>query len=92
MNAQHVFHLCHQIKRSPSGQIHLINEGQHRNLSKTADLKQFSCLCLDAFGRIDHHDGAIGSRERPVGIFAKVLMARRIQYVDHSLFIRELHR
>ena len=91
MNAQHFFYFRHEIQGRASGKVHLVNEGQHGNAAKTAHFKQLAGLRLDPLRGVDHHDRAIGRRERPVGIFAKVLMARRIQDVDHGILIRKLH-
>ena len=92
MNAEHLFHLVHQVERRPAWKVHFIDQRQDRNLAEAADLEKLSRLRLHAFGGINHHDRTVGRRERPVRVLGKILVARRVEDVDDGVFVCELHR
>ncbi len=59
--------------------IELVDEGQNRQAMTPADLEQLARLVLDAVGRVDHHHDAVGGNQRAVGVFAEILVARRVE-------------
>ncbi len=71
--------------------VHLVDEGDDRDIAQAADLEQLQGLRLDALGGVQHHDGGVGGGERPVGVFREVLVARRIEQVEHQAGVFEGH-
>ena len=61
------------------------------NVAQAADLEQLARPRLDALGGIDHHDGGVDRGQRAVGVFGKVLVARRVQQVEHQALEFEGH-
>ncbi len=47
--------------------------------------------CFDAFRAVDDHERRVDCGQRAVGVFGEVLVARRVQQVDHAACVRELH-
>ena len=71
--------------------VHLVDEGDDRNVAQAADLEQFQRARLDALGAVDHHDGEVDGRQRAVGVVGKVLVARRVEQVEDVVAILEGH-
>ena len=71
--------------------VHLVDEGDDGNVAQAADLEQLAGPGLDALGGVDHHHGGIDRRQRAVGIFRKVFMARRVKQVEDAAAIFERH-
>src|ERR1700742_467647 len=71
--------------------VHLVDEGDDGNVAEAADLEQLPGTRFDALGGVDHHDRGIDRGERAIGVFGKVLMARRIQEVEHEPVELESH-
>ncbi len=46
---------------------------------------------LDALRRVDHHDGGIDGRERAIGVFREVFVARCVEQVEHKVLELEGH-
>ena len=46
---------------------------------------------LDALGRVDHHHRGIDRGQRAVGVFRKVLVARRVEQIEDAPVILERH-
>ena len=88
---QLVLDLVEQRDRLQRLAVHLVDEGDDRDVPHPADFKQFQRLGLDTLCGIEYHDGAIGRRQCPVGIFRKILMARRIEQVEHETVKLESH-
>ena len=68
-----------------------INESDDRHIAQPAYLKELSGLFLYALGGIQHHHRGINRCQGAVGVLRKILMARRIEQVDNTITIRELH-
>ena len=83
--------LVEEIKRITGFAVHLVDEGDDRDVAQTADLEQFSRPRLDALGRIDDHDGRVDGGERAVGVLGKVLVAGRIEQVENAVAVFERH-
>ena len=76
---QRLFDFVQKIERIAAFPIHLVDEGDDRNIPETTDLEQLARPRLDALGGVDHHHGGIDRSQRSIGVFGKVLMARRVQ-------------
>ncbi len=88
---QRLFDLVKQIERIAAFAVHLVDEGDDRNVAQPAHLEQLAGPRLDAFGGIDHHHGGIDRRQRAIGIFGKILVAGRVQQVEDQAAIFEGH-
>ena len=71
--------------------VQLVDEGDDRNVAQTTDLEQLERLRLDAFRCVQHHDGAVGGRQGPVGVLGEVLVAGGVEQVEHPAFELEGH-
>ena len=71
--------------------VQLVDEGDDRDVAQAADLEQLQRLRLDALGGVQHHDGAVGRRQGAVGVLREVLVARRVQQVEHLAVVLERH-
>ena len=90
---QRLFDLVQEIERVAALAVHLVDEGDDRNVAQPADFEQFPRPRLDALGGVDHHDRGIDRGQRAIGIFGKVLVARRVQQVeDEALELERHHR
>ncbi len=71
--------------------VHLVDEGDDRDVAQAADLEQLQRLRFDALGGVQHHDRGVGGRQRAVGVFGEVLVAGRVQQVEHQAGVVEGH-
>ena len=71
--------------------IHLVDERHDRDVAQAADFKQLPRACLDALGGVDDHNGGIDRRQRAVGVFRKILMARRVEQVKDAARVLKRH-
>ena len=93
LHSQHRLHLIQQRQRVQRRPIQLIDEREHRNSALATHLKQLARLRFHTLGCIQNHHRTVGGHQRPVGIFRKILMAGRIQQIDHVALIGKLqHR
>ena len=53
--------------------------------------EQLDGLLFDALGRVDHHQRRVDRGQHAVGVFREILVARRVEQVDHMLAVLELH-
>jgi hypothetical protein len=88
---QHRLDLVEQFERVARLAVHLVDEGDDGNVAQAADLEQFTRARLDALGRVDHHHGGIHRRQRAIGVFREVLVARRVEQVVDAIAIFECH-
>ena len=58
---QRLLDLVEQVERIAALAVHLVDEGDDRDVAQPADLEQLAGARLDALGGVDHHDG----RSRP---------------------------
>ena len=87
------FDLIKKAEGFPPGPIHLVDEGEDRNLPHAADLEQLPGLRFKALGGVLEHHGVIGCREGSIGVFGEILVARRVEQVDRGGVVVELkHR
>ena len=88
---QALFDLVQQIKRFAGFPVHLVDEGDDRNVAQAADLEKLAGARFNPLGAVDHHDRRINRRERAVGVFGEVLVARRIQQVENAVVVFKSH-
>ena len=88
---QFLFDFVQQIERILSVAVQLVDEHDHRCLAHSADLHEFTGLCLHTFGNVDDDDDTIYSCQCTEGVFRKVLVTRCVQNVDFVAGIIECH-
>ena len=88
---QALFNLVQKVKRLAGFPVHLVDEGDDRNVAQAADFKKLAGARFNALGPVDHHDRRVNRRQRAVGVFGKVLVARRIQQVEHAVVVFKGH-
>ena len=88
---QRLLDLVDEIERIARLAVHLVDEGDDRNVAQAADLEQLAGARFDAFRRVDHHHRGIDGGQRPVGVLGKVLMPRRVEQVEDAVAIFEGH-
>ncbi len=71
--------------------IHLVDEGDDGNVAQSADLEQLQGLRLDALGGVQDHHGRIGCGQGAIGVLREVLVAGRVQQVEHQPGVIEGH-
>ncbi len=86
-----LFDFVEEIERIPRFAVELVDERQDWNIAQAAYLEQFAGARLDAFRGVDHHDRGIDGGQRAIGIFRKVLVARRIEEIKDATAIVEGH-
>ena len=88
---QPVLNLVQQVDRLQRLAVHLVDEGHDGDVTQAADFKQFERLRLDAFRRVQNHDGAVGGGQGAVGVFGEVFVARRVEQVEDEVLKLERH-
>ena len=83
--------LVEKIERVPALAVHLVDEGDDRDVAQPANLEQLAGARFDALGRVDHHDRRIDRGKRPIGVLREVLVAGSIEEVEHSAVMLEGH-
>jgi hypothetical protein len=91
LDAEHGFDFVEQLDRRPAFAVELVDEGQDRRVAQAADVEQLDGLRFDAVHRVDHHHRRVDGGQGAVGVFGEVLVARRVEQVDHALAVGELH-
>ena len=71
--------------------VHLVDEGEDRNISHSADLEELSGLGLDTLCRVDNHYRAIRRHKGTVGILGEVLVTGGVENVDTVAVVLKLH-
>ena len=83
--------LVQQLERVAALAVHLVDEGDDRDVAQAADLEQLAGARLDALGGVDHHDGGIDRGQRAVGVLGEILVAGRVEQVEHAAGVLEGH-
>ena len=87
------FNFIQKRQGLPAGTIHLVDEGEDRDLAHPTHLKQLPRLRLQALGGVLEHHGVIGRRQGAIGVLGEVLVTRRVEQVDRGGVVVELqHR
>ncbi len=77
--AEHALDLIQQLEGVEGRLVQLVDEGQYWQPARPAHLEQLERLRLDPLGCVEHHHDAVDCEERPVGVFAEVLVAGRVE-------------
>ena len=88
---QRLLDLVEQVERIAALAVHLVDEGDDRDVAQPADLEQLAGARLDALGGVDHHDGGVDRGQRAVGVLGEVLVARRVEQVEDAAVVFEGH-
>jgi hypothetical protein len=62
--------------------VHLVAEGQDRQIAQAADLEQLAGLAFYALGAVDHHDCGVDGGQGAIGVFGKVAVAGGVDKVE----------
>ncbi|CAI8167656.1 MAG: Uncharacterised protein [Synechococcus sp. CC9902] len=84
------FNFIQKAQRLPTRPIHLVDEGEDRDLAHPANLEQLSGLRLKAFGSVLEHDGVIRRSQGAIGVLRKILVSRCVQQIDRCGVVIEL--
>ena len=68
---QRLLDLVEQIERVAALAVHLVDEGDDRDVAQPADLEQLAGPRLDALGGVDHHDRGVDRGQRAIGVLAR---------------------
>ena len=90
-DAEFLLDFVQQVEGILAGAVELVYEDDHRGLPHAADVHQLAGLGLDAFGAVDDDDYGVHGRQRAVGIFGEVFVARGIENVDLAALVFETH-
>ena len=88
---QTLFNLVNEVERLARFAVHLVDEGDDGNVAHAADFEKLARAVFNALGPVDHHDGGINCRQRAIGVFREVFMARRVEQVEHTAPIFKRH-
>ena len=83
--------LVEKLDRVAALAVHLVDEGDDRHVAQAADLEQLARARLDALGGVDHHHRRIDRGQGAVGVLAEILVARRVEKIEHRAAILEMH-
>ena len=83
--------LVQELQRITALAVHLVDEGQDRDVAQAADLEQLARAALDALRGVDHHHGRIDGGQSAIRILRKVLVARRVEQVEDATLVLEGH-
>jgi hypothetical protein len=71
VSSARVFSISSSISKGRGLAVHLVDEGDDRDVAQAADLEQLQGARLDALGGVDHHDGGVDRGQRAVGVSEK---------------------
>jgi hypothetical protein len=80
-----------QLHRLATFAVELVDEGHDRRVAQAADFHQLDRALFHAFGAVDHHQRRIHGGQRAIRVFGEILVAGRIEQVDHAPVVGELH-
>jgi len=83
--------LVEQLDRVLGLAVHLVDEGDDRHVAQAADLEQLAGCAPRCPGGVDHHHRRIDGGQRAVGVLAEILVARRVEQVEHRAAVVEMH-
>ena len=89
-DAQYAFQFIQKFQRVLGGAIALVDEGENRDATSTADFKELLGLRLNALGGIDDHHHSIDGSEHAVGVFREILVPGGVQQIDGKALVFEL--
>ena len=86
IDAELRFNLGQNRQETTPRTVHFVDERDHRDLPQGADTEQLLRLSFDPFRQVNHHHGTIGRHERAIGVFAEVMVPRRVEQIDLMAF------
>ena len=89
-DAEHALQFVEKRDRIFRRPIALVHEGENRNAAPLAHFKELARLRLDALTCVDDHDRGVDGGEHAIGVFAEILVARRIEEIDAVAVVVEL--
>ena len=84
--------LVNDFKDIPAFAVHLVAEGQDWQISQAADLEQLLCLAFHALCTVYHHDRGIHRRQRAIGVFGEIRVARCVYKIETEVVVIKRHR
>ncbi len=91
LDAEDGLDLVEQLDRLLAVAVELVDERHDRRVAQPAHFHQLDRALLDALAAVDHHQRRVDRRQRAVGVFGKVFVARRIEQVDDVTLVGKLH-
>ena len=88
---QRLLDLVEEVERVAALAVHLVDEGDDRDVAQPAHLEQLARARLDAARAVDDHHGGIDRRQRAVGVLREVLVAGRVEEVEDAVAVFERH-
>ncbi len=86
-----LFDLIQDLERVSAFAVHLVDEGDDRDVAHAADFEELQRTRLDALGGVDDHDSCVHRRQRAIGIVREVFVAGRVEDVEDVVVIFEGH-
>ena len=91
--AELLLELVEKVEGIASLTVHLVDEGEDRNIAHRADLEELSRLRLDTLCRVDDHYRRVCRHKSTVGVLREVLVTRGIKNIYAIAVVLELkHR
>ena len=90
LDFQHRFNLIQQVQNGTTIQIHLIDKRNDGRMAHPADFHQLDRLLFHAVHAVNQNQRGIDGGKRPIGVFAKVLVPRRIDQIEPAIFKRKI--
>ena len=91
VECQLLFDLVEDFEGVAAFPVHLVDEGDDRDVAHAADFEKLQRSRLDTLGGVDDHDGCIDSRQRAIGVVGEVFVAGRVENVEDIAVIFEGH-
>ena len=88
---QRLLDFVDEIERIARLAVHLVDEGDDRNVAQPADLEELAGARLDALGGVDHHHRRIDGGQRAIGVLGKVLVAGGVEQIEDASPVFEGH-
>ena len=83
--------LFQQIKWLFSVPVHLVDEHDHGGVTHATNFHKLTRLLLYSLHTIHYKNYRVYRRQRPIGVFRKILVTGRIQQIDEHIPIGETH-
>ena len=89
--AQHLFHFIQQLDGGAALTVEFVDECHDGCIAQATHVHQLHGALFHALGTVDDHERAVHGRQRTVGVFTEIFVARRIQQIDDSVLVGKLH-
>ena len=88
---QRLLDLVEQVERIARLAVHLVDEGDDRDVAQPADLEQLAGARFDALGGVDHHHRRVDRGQGAVGVLGEIFVARGVEQVEDAGAVFEGH-